>query len=569
MYLRPRRPRKFARKALVARKVTPRKVTALKFHHAEVPAAGRASVDPLPILNELHPYPISLMAGFADNGFILSGSKSVGGASADDSDFDMYGIADPDAVIEMLDLLSFADVRWDNLLLRRLEDVVDHGSTIMPYEEIYHLANYIPGHWKVHRIQHYVKNLLETSDSYREYADEFSSQFYLALQECYTNLQDDSRQKEEWRGSIFQRIWIFKPGQAKQPNVRQLPPIIAETINAMLDTLDGCPYPRSNDILDGSFEQEVKSCLADKFELDELNTPTSVEDKIDFGKVRHTWKEEGYPEHLMKNYIWYKMIQEVPHRRYEIAFLVGCLFQTPWEIRPKTEPIAGDYDPMFRILRGTLPNGKKLQLMLVPTTLPGGILRTVLRFHATHPMSCISGTLGCHLYYHTAKEKISHTLDFTRDTRHRHALKGIEKQEKRGWKFDHMSREDVMTRRATDSKVLMTEYEEIYKSALRSLGHDDHTLPDWWNDYFKERKNAFETYGWVENYGRITHISNVRFRLSEEAKLLEWAHRELQGHTGVIPKEQWERRDDMQAKLDLWFSGARMEGTSCDTNCLL
>jgi hypothetical protein len=41
---------------------------------------------------------------------------------------------------------------------------------------------------------------------------------------------------------------------------------------------------------------------------------------------------------------------------------------------------------MFRILQRILPNGKKLQLMLVLTRL-GGIFRTVLQFYATHPMS--------------------------------------------------------------------------------------------------------------------------------------------------------------------------------------
>jgi hypothetical protein len=143
----PRRRRNIAqRKAVALRKVTLRKVTTLKCYCAEVPAAGKARVDPLSILNKLHPYLISLLAGCADNEFNLSGSRSVGGANTDDSDFDMYGRADLDAVTEMLHLLSLAHVRWDNLLLRRLEDVAGYRLTILPYKEIYVLARRLPSY---------------------------------------------------------------------------------------------------------------------------------------------------------------------------------------------------------------------------------------------------------------------------------------------------------------------------------------------------------------------------------------------------------------------------------------
>jgi hypothetical protein len=134
----PQRPRNIAqRKAVALRKVTLFEVTTLKCYCAKVPAAGKASVDPLSIVNKLHHYLTSSIAGCADNQFNLSGSRSVRGASTDDSDFDMYGRADLDAVAKMLYLLSFARVRWDNLLLRRLEDVVDYRMTILPYKEIY------------------------------------------------------------------------------------------------------------------------------------------------------------------------------------------------------------------------------------------------------------------------------------------------------------------------------------------------------------------------------------------------------------------------------------------------
>jgi hypothetical protein len=132
----PRRRRNIAqRKAVALRKVTLRKVTTLKCYCAEVPAAGKARVDPL-----------SILAGCADNEFNLSGSRSVGGANTDDSDFDMYGRADLDAVTEMLHLLSLAHVRWDNLLLRRLEDVAGYRLTILPYKEIYVLARRLPSY---------------------------------------------------------------------------------------------------------------------------------------------------------------------------------------------------------------------------------------------------------------------------------------------------------------------------------------------------------------------------------------------------------------------------------------
>lgn len=96
------------------------------------------------------------------------------------------------------------------------------------------------------------------------------------------------------------------------------------------------------------------------------------------------------------------MRQEICHYTpFEIKAVIGHLFQKQTRGDPKIWTEGKDdivYHSPLRILQENLPNGLKLQLILVPVGVDEG-MRTVLRFWASHVMSIFGGTLAAHLYH--------------------------------------------------------------------------------------------------------------------------------------------------------------------------
>lgn len=302
--------------------------------------------------------------------------------------------------------------------------------------------------------------------------------------------------------------------------------------------------------------------------------PESVE------KVKQAWREAGYPELMLRRWLRYKIIFLAPWFRNEVEKLLNeILYVDPTERQSQDsadkEPGAAFYD-WFKMLRGTLPNKKQVQLMIVPPKrMQGrreyGIIGTVLYFHATHVMTCIGGTDGGHFYQGTARQGISLKIDFTDNPRQKKADHGIKKMKGRGWTFVNM---DKHTRRRTalDGDTCLTNYKDLYISAREDVSKCKETVPPWFDGYFRRRRLAVETYTWLEQEGRITEVKNIGEKeMAEEdlsrTLLSQWVHSELSGHKDVIPKDLWEARDLLRAELDLWFGGYKQEPV--ETVCYL
>ena len=499
-------------------------------------ARGDGHKDPLPILKELLPWPISLLAAFADFGTILSGSRAVGGAHNEKSDFDLYQIADKGALINIVSVLNFAGIQWHNLLLSQVEEeVVAHGLAVIPMEEIDRLVVGVfhGRNWgRQQDIEKYLESVLIRSKSYRKYKD-LPAQFTLALEMC---------SGPTWKEN---RLWVYTPGADSGRCIRKLPPAITEPVSELLKSL------------------RKYSSVDDEDLLEEIPDEKSMEG------VKNAWKAEGYAEPMLRKWLRYKAIDRAPWVRDEVETLLNTILHVnQTESQPTdTEPqFAKLYGP-FKILRGTLPNKKQVQLMLIPPKRKEGkreygIIRTVLNYHATHPMAFIGGAQGGHLYYDTTSQGISLKLDFRNDPRHKHAEEGIVKMKKRGWTFRDMGKH-CLGRSALDRSTHLTEYEDIYKSARERVGKSNEELPKEWNQYFGERRRAVETYTWLEEDGRITEIKNIAkstlFQSDPPELLSNWVHDKLSGHEDVIPKDQWEARDLFKAELDLWFGGYKQD----------
>lgn len=191
--------------------------------------------------------------------------------------------------------------------------------------------------------------------------------------------------------------------------------------------------------------------------------------------------------------------------------------------------------------------------MLVPAR-KHSVFRTILGFYATHPMSFISCTQGAHLYYDSVQQQVSYEVDVSRvQWKHSRAPAAKKKYKERGWTFKALQKEmDIRT--GKDNRVVRVDYESIYRSAMQ----EGITLPDWWNSYFKTRKQVFQTSSWTEWKGRIVHTSYHHQYVSRYGDLLQWVQKNLTNHDDVIPEELWNEREAIAwTQPDLWFGRIR------------
>jgi hypothetical protein len=271
------------------------------------------------------------------------------------SDFGSYPSAELHAVANVMDVFNLAEVQWEHILLRRFEDVVYYGLAIVPYEELHSLAfeKAIPQAWSLQRLQECLRDSLNSFFPNSKYADGFSTQFCLALELCCTDIQTQSYGNEgkEWediQDTVAQKIWVYEPEQMDTPCVRRLPVDISQPMRAMIETLDEFRYSGSEGF--DAFGKDASSWITNWFNC---RNPEHVQEGSDSAKqildlqeLKGAWRREGYHEHLLRKYIWYKMLKQAPSRQYEIDLIVGKLFDMPWEIRhaipPANETVESD-----------------------------------------------------------------------------------------------------------------------------------------------------------------------------------------------------------------------------------
>lgn len=250
---------------------------------------------------------------------------------------------DPGRVVGVKDALRVADAEWKRILQCRLEDVHHYGLAIMPYEEITTLVvdKAFPRAWPKGELQRYLTNLLrcdphsdhadgdllQSTDLYSRYADGFLTEFCLALERCCT----DTRRDEEETGETV--LWVYSPKPMELPCIRRLPDSIAVSVKVILKMLREYPSPGAC----GTFEEDTTLWVANRVDLRQQEL--TREDGADGGHelrlsaLFEAWRREGYHEHLLRRYVWYRMIKQAPSRPQEVNLFVSQLFDKPWEVR--------------------------------------------------------------------------------------------------------------------------------------------------------------------------------------------------------------------------------------------
>jgi hypothetical protein len=250
------------------------------------------------------------------------------------------------------DASQFADVDWERSLQGRLEDVVHYGLAILPYEELSCLAmeKAIPQAWVMCELQRYLNGSLRrdlntryadgvsqgSRDLYVGYADGFSTQFCLALEQCCSNIQQQGHCDEANRRQEV--LWVYAPRQMELPCIRRLPRNITDPINIVLEILREYLIPRRRDASEENMFEENKGPWA----TDQVDLRQPQQTRESVANAGHTfsldalaeaWRKEGYHEHLLRRYVWYRMIKQAPSRQHGVNLVVGQLFDKPWEKR--------------------------------------------------------------------------------------------------------------------------------------------------------------------------------------------------------------------------------------------
>ncbi|KAF2846984.1 hypothetical protein T440DRAFT_215033 [Plenodomus tracheiphilus IPT5] len=254
---------------------------------------------------------------------------------------------DLEAIVGPHDAWQFADVDWERSLQGRLEDVVHYGLAILPYEELCSLAieKACPRAWPMRELQRYLsvslrRDLysryadgvsLKSLNLYLGYADGFSIRFCLALENCCTVLRQQIRRNEDDRREEV--LWVYAPRQMELPCIRRLPRSITDPIKAILEMLREYPSPRRRD----TFEEDTRLWVANRVHLRQPEQTregvANAGQTLSLGALTEAWRREGYHEHLLRRYVWYRMIKQAPSRQDEVDLFVSQLFDKPWETR--------------------------------------------------------------------------------------------------------------------------------------------------------------------------------------------------------------------------------------------
>jgi hypothetical protein len=278
------------------------------------------------------------------------------------SESEAHASIDPEAMVGVSDVWQFTDVDWERSLQRRLEDVHHYGLAIVPYAEIISLAieKALPRKWPMRELQRYLSDLLgcspyseyadgvslESPDLYSRYADGFSIHFCLALENCCTE------------GDAREVLWVYAPRQMELPCIRRLPRSITDPINAILELLRAYPSPGRRD----TFEEDTRLWVANRVHLRQpeqtREDAATAGQTLNLSALTEAWRREGYHEHLLRKYVWYRMIKQAPSRQDEVNLFVGQLFDKAWETRHWISTTDRNDESDFRIHRAIARRGR-------------------------------------------------------------------------------------------------------------------------------------------------------------------------------------------------------------------
>jgi hypothetical protein len=540
---------------------------------------------PRPVLGKLIKYVVSLLAVFADGKWELSGSNALevfcpGKGSTTKSDFDVYGVANPDTIINIMHVLHFAPVRWNNFLGTYATQESKYGLALLPRAVMGDLAKKLEIHPQI--LKAYLNSRYRQNPTRTRH---FVAAFVSAYKEYWLSVRDhsfddcssdnDSSDDDESTSKITSDGDDSLDEDASDEDAPDdnAPDEDASDEDTLVeytsdeDTLD--EDAADEDISDNmiwlykynnSKFYQVPPAVQDLIRLIH-SWPTDVDAKDAMQVAKKAWTAEGWPEELFEGYIRNRT------RDRNATTMLDVIFDHSRRPEPLTGPYPrsnksrvqrADGDEEFKILQGTLSDsGNKIQLILISDR-KKSVLHTTLGHYATHTMCGIGGTQGYHLYFpwETLLEDtraISYEADVSKIAwKQNFAPAGKAKYKDRGWTFVPLNT-GIRPRTGGDHHVKRTDYEYIYKSALP----DGESLPQWWKDYFKSREAALVTSSWMEMNGRIVNVFSGDNVVSQEHSLLDWVQNSLAGHPHVIPKDEWDKREDSKwIELDLWFGGA-------------
>lgn len=245
-----------------------------------------------------------------------------------------HACVDSEAMVGMKDVSEFAGIDWERSLRGRLDEVVHYGLTILPYEELFHLAikETSPQAWLMPELPRYLigrlrpyldsgheHSILQGSRGlYLGYAEAFLTEFCVVLEHCFNNIRQQSqRDKDDKRQ---ESLWVYAPRQSEMSCITQLPRSITDPIKDILTILDKCPIVTRYGVF-----------LEDIFQTS--GGVANVGQTLNLYALTEAWRREGYHEHLLRRYVWYRMIKQAPSRQREVNFFVSQLFDKPWEKR--------------------------------------------------------------------------------------------------------------------------------------------------------------------------------------------------------------------------------------------
>ncbi|KAF2788128.1 hypothetical protein K505DRAFT_366744 [Melanomma pulvis-pyrius CBS 109.77] len=514
------------------------------------PTLEPSTSDVIALLRRWNLKAFSVLALLADYGGGVSGSESLNifcrNSTVTDSDLDIYLPAVWEVAQDAIHVLKTSGVRWKNFLSDRIQDVRQYGITVLPYWAIYETVDMLRmQNYSMSKFREYLrKSLLGWDPESPELVKDFVTHLYNACLDVHHDRvkikdpDDTVSDPDDTLSDPDDTVWVYA---AEGSRFSSIPSAISEKINHIFEALEF--RHDSHQRFNGRFENESGGDA-----IRELGGPNSAE-------LKASWEKKGYHHELLQKYMNGRVMKE--RRQYSRAQVSALVNESLNLEPPSTGKAKITYDSRFRILHGTLPDRRNLQLIFVPTH-EGGILHTILKFYASHVMSFISGTMAAHLYYSTAKERLGIIWDFKEDPRQGRAKEAIQKYKGRGWDFYEADRKTVMARHTGDEHVKFISLEDCYTSALREQNANKTlTLPSWWKDYFSEREDSFRSYGWREDCGKINTVQKKKGTRAS-TRLLGWVHENLAGHEDVVSSKEWKLRNDKRSVLDLWFGGVRI-----------
>ncbi|KAF3031647.1 hypothetical protein E8E12_001706 [Didymella heteroderae] len=508
-------------------------------------------------------WPISVFAVIAAWDMAWSGSRALdlwsdGHGSSKDSDLDFYTPSTAGALVDLCFVFNFAEIRWHNYVVQKLELLKTERTIIIPSAMILSLARFLGAASNKaedavdKKLREYLQRRAQRSGFSSKMARLFIFRFCEKVNEYRQLLNiwgEDARSTEQSEDHVESRVWIFHTGDGGPSQEESH----FDGISNILNTLSWV----CNDITEEEFRwSEVKAALHDVLDDSPLRVAT-------IGQVLTF--EDGLSYDMLREFLTFMLITGSPYQNRPKIYMI-----VREALRLGGNSLEQEYGDDFRIMSGVMPNGKKVQIVFDKTNQTHPFY-TILQFYATHVMQGIVGTGGAHLYHSTARNLQSQTLDFSKDKRSPSAKDAINKKYKpRDWTFQDMDRKAIRTRDMSDSDTQVIDFEQLYAAALSEV-RDEHDLPNDIKSFFAEKRDQLTSLTWNERCGRIPKVEihsnytkgvntgmNSRIKTAganKGASFVKWVHETLDGHRWVVPKDKWETQNILDAKLNVFFRG--------------